>query len=42
MLRKLYKESMDAVAAGREPIGTNRNPATNRIVETTPGKFKIG
>ena len=42
MLRKLYKDSMDAIAAGRDPIGTIRDPAKNRIVEIAPGEFKIG
>jgi len=42
MLRKLYKDSMDAIAAGKDPIGTIRDPATNRIVEIKPGEFKIG
>lgn len=42
MLRKLYKDSMDAIAAGKDPIGTIRDPAKNRIVEITPGEFKIG
>jgi hypothetical protein len=41
-LRKLYKDSMDAIAAGKDPIGTIRDPATNRIVEIKPGEFKIG
>jgi 5,5'-dehydrodivanillate O-demethylase len=42
MLRKLYKDSMEAIAAGKDPIGTIRDPARNRIVEITPGEFKIG
>ena len=42
MLRKLYKDSMDAIAAGKDPIGTIRDSAENRIVEITPGEFKIG
>jgi len=42
MLRKLYKDSMDAIAAGQDPIGTIRDPAKNRIVEIAPGEFKIG
>ena len=41
MLRKLYKDSMDAIAAGKDPIGTIRDPAKNRIVEIMPGEFKI-
>ena len=41
MLRKLYKDSMDAIAAGKDPIGTIRDPARNRMVEITPGEFKI-
>jgi len=41
MLRKLYKDSMDAIAAGKDPIGTIRDPAKNRIVEITPGEFKL-
>ena len=34
--------TMDAVDAGREPIGTIRDQAKNRIVDITPGEFKIG
>ena len=41
MLRKLYRDSMDAIAAGRDPIGTIRDPAKNRIVEITPGEYKL-
>jgi 5,5'-dehydrodivanillate O-demethylase len=41
MLRKLYKDSMEAVAAGRDPIGTIRDATKNRIVEITPGEFKL-
>ncbi len=42
MLRKLYKDSMDAIAAGKDPIGTIRDAVKNRLVEITPGEFKIG
>jgi 5,5'-dehydrodivanillate O-demethylase len=42
MLRKLYRDSMAAITAGKDPIGTIRDPAKNRIVEITPGEFKIG
>jgi 5,5'-dehydrodivanillate O-demethylase len=41
MLRKLYKDSMDAIAAGGDPFGTIRDAAKNRIVEITPGEFRI-
>ena len=41
-LRKLYKDSMDIIAAGGDPIGTIRDAAKNRMVEIIPGEFKIG
>jgi len=42
MLRKLYKDSMDAIAAGKDPIGTMRDAVKNRMVEIAPGEFNIG
>ena len=36
LLRRLYKESIDAVKQQRDPIGVIRDPAKNQIIRLEP------
>jgi 5,5'-dehydrodivanillate O-demethylase len=36
LLRRLYKESIDAVKQGRDPIGVIRDPAKNQVIRLEP------
>jgi hypothetical protein len=35
-LRRLYKESIEAVQKGQDPLGVVRNPAQNEMIRLVP------
>ncbi len=39
LLRRLYKEAIEAVQKGLDPLGVIRDPAKNDIVKITPGEY---
>lgn len=41
LLRKLFKQSIEAVQQGKDPIGIIRDPAKNEILRWVPGEFKV-
>ena len=41
LLRKMYKDSLAAIAEGQDPVGIIRDPGKNQIVEIKPGEFLI-
>jgi hypothetical protein len=36
LLRRLYKESIEAVQKGLDPLGVVRNPAQNEMIRLVP------
>jgi hypothetical protein len=36
LLRRLYKESIEAVQQGRDPLGVIRDPAKNQLIRLMP------
>ncbi len=41
LLRKLFKQSIDAVKAGQDPVGVIRDPGKNQILRWVPGEYKV-
>ncbi len=41
LLRKLFKQSIDAVKGGQDPVGVIRDPAKNQILRWVPGEYKV-
>ena len=42
ILRKLYREQIDIVAKGGEPMGVIRDPAKNKIIDLNVINERIG
>ena len=41
LLRKLFKQSIEAVQHGQDPIGVIRDPVKNEILRWVPGEYKV-
>lgn len=41
LLRRLFKQSIDAVKNGRDPVGVIRDPAKNEIIRLVPGEYRL-
>jgi 5,5'-dehydrodivanillate O-demethylase oxygenase subunit len=41
LLRRLYKQCIDAVKHGQDPVGIIRDPAKNEISRLGPGEYKL-
>lgn len=41
LLRRLFKQSIDAVKNGHDPVGVIRDPAKNKIIRLVPGEYKL-
>jgi 5,5'-dehydrodivanillate O-demethylase oxygenase subunit len=41
LLRKMFKQSIEAVQRGRDPLGIIRDPAKNQILRWVPGEFSV-
>ena len=41
LLRRLFKQSIEAVQRGEDPVGIIRDPAKNEILRLVPGEYKV-
>jgi len=41
LLRRLFKQSIEAVQKGEDPVGVIRDPAKNEIIRLVPGEYKL-
>ena len=41
LLRKMFKQSIEAVQRGEDPVGIIRDPAKNQILRWVPAEFKL-
>ena len=41
LLRRMFKQSIDAVQQGQDPVGIIRDPAKNKILSPVPGEFQV-
>jgi hypothetical protein len=41
LLRRLFKQCIDAVKNGQDPLGVIRDPAKNEIIRLVPGEYKL-
>ena len=41
LLRRLFKQSIEAVRKGEDPVGIIRDPAKNEILRLVPGEYKL-
>jgi 5,5'-dehydrodivanillate O-demethylase len=41
LLRKLFKQCIDAVENGQDPVGVIRDPVKNQILSWVPGEYKV-
>jgi 5,5'-dehydrodivanillate O-demethylase len=41
LLRKMFKQSIEAVQRGEDPLGVIRDPAKNQILRWVPGEFRV-
>jgi 5,5'-dehydrodivanillate O-demethylase len=41
LLRKMFKQSIEAVQRGEDPVGIIRDPAKNEILRWTPAEFRV-
>ena len=41
LLRKMFKQSIEAVQRGEDPVGIIRDPAKNEILRWSPAEFKL-
>ena len=42
LLRRMFKQSIEAWQQGEDPVGTIRDPAKNKMLSPVPGEFQIG
>lgn len=42
LLRKMFKQSIEAVQNGKDPVGVIRDPKKNEILRWSPGEYKLG
>jgi hypothetical protein len=42
LLRRLFKQCIEAVQNGQDPVGTIRDPAKNENLSPVPGEFQVG
>ena len=42
MLRRMLKQSIEAVQQGQDPVGTVRDPVRNEMITLVPGEFQVG
>jgi 5,5'-dehydrodivanillate O-demethylase len=40
-LRRMFKESIEAVQQGRDPVGVVRDPAKNQMITIVPGEIQV-
>ena len=41
LLRRLYKECIEAVQKGEDPVGIIRDPTINEIIRLVPGEHRL-
>ena len=41
LLRRMFKQSIEAVQNGKDPHGVIRDPAKNEILSPVPGEFQL-
>ena len=41
LLRRLFRQSIEAVQRGEDPVGVIRDPAKNEIIRLVPGEYKL-
>jgi len=41
LLRRLFKDCIESVAKGQDPVGVVRDPAKNEIIRLVPGEYKV-
>jgi len=41
LLRRLFRQSIEAVQRGEDPMGVIRDPAKNEIIRLVPGEYKL-
>jgi 5,5'-dehydrodivanillate O-demethylase len=41
LLRRLFKQCIEAVQKGQDPVGVIRDPAKNDIIRLVPGEFRV-
>jgi len=41
LLRRLFKQCIDAVNTGQDPVGVVRDPVKNQIIRLAPGEYKL-
>jgi 5,5'-dehydrodivanillate O-demethylase len=41
MLRRMHRQSIEAVERGEDPIGVIRDPAKNEIIRIVPGEYRV-
>ncbi len=41
LLRRMFKQCIEAVQNGQDPVGTIRDPAKNDILRLVPGEFQV-
>ena len=41
LLRRLFKQSIEAVQRGEDPVGVIRDPAKNEILRLVPGEYRV-
>jgi len=41
LLRRLFKQSIEAVQRGEDPVGIIRDPAKNEILRLVPGEYRV-
>jgi 5,5'-dehydrodivanillate O-demethylase oxygenase subunit len=42
LLRRMFKQCIEAVQNGQDPVGIIRDPAKNETLSLVPGEFKVG
>jgi hypothetical protein len=42
MLRRMYRQCIEAVERGEDPVGIIRDPGKNQILAPVPGEFQVG
>jgi hypothetical protein len=38
----MYKQCIEAVQRGQDPVGIIRDPAKNKMLAPVPGEFQVG
>jgi len=41
LLRRLFRQSIEAVQRGEDPVGVIRDPAKNEIIRLVPGEYRV-